>query len=179
MKIYHYVTGILNPTKEDLYNVPLKLWDYDTGACDDDEEDENINYKRRVVTFVFEQNFTNFLKGINMTANNWIKLKNTYEKNNNMMSYISYDTIIQRETTDGQITERWKNISEDDFQEFVSLYALFKPVDMGVIVNCNVEKKFPKASTEEKIGYMCAAEYDTFICIENELRLLQQGVRYH
>jgi hypothetical protein len=168
MKIYHYVTGILNPTKNEvLGEEPEEVTDDeetdDETDGETDEETENINYKRREVTFVFEINSDKFINDIK--AHDWEKMK---DRNDIMraMGVTTYDFITQTNMSSGMLTEMTSYISEDDYEDVFPLYVLFMPKDQGIKVDCDIEKEFSNVSTEEKIGTMCANKYDTFTFIE-------------
>ena len=83
MKIYHYVTGILNPTKSEVLDEEPEK---DTKSIK--KEEKNINYTRREVTFVFE-----------FDSNKLLKIKSSNDDIMNSMKCTKYHFITQTDYT--------------------------------------------------------------------------------
>ena len=168
MKIYHYVRGILNPTKEEVLNGELdEFTDSEPeDEPEDEEEDEtNVNNTRREVTFVFEINAEDFLK--NVKVSDWEKMK---ERNDIMksMNVTIFNFITQTDYTYRQTL----NVPYVDPQEYTDIdpfHVLFMTTDQGFKIDCDIKEEIPDALIERHIGHMCADEYDTFKFIEKEL----------
>ena len=171
MKIYHFITGILNPTKEDVLGETGEQSEYDVDETSDEkeqfsdsEEDEiNENYQRREVTFVFKINPRKFLRGVMDPV--WDKIK----RNDDIMRSMNVKTfeyITKDATNDGWFICEYDNICEEFYDDVDQFNVMFMVTDQGIKVDCDVKKEFPDSLTEKNIGTMCEYEYDTFIYIE-------------
>lgn len=176
MKIYHFVTGILNPTKEEVLNEDLaKLTeqynyrDETEDETEDEEEDKeedekNINNTRREATFVFEINTKDFLKNIKVSNLEKMKVRNDIMKS---MNITIYNFITQTDYTYRQ-TSNVPYVDPREYEDIDPFHVLFMTTDQGIKIDCDVAEEWPNALIEKNIGYMCADEYDTFKFIEEE-----------
>ena len=155
MKIYHHVTGIMNPTMEEVLGKEAIKPD------EESEEEVNENYQRREVTFVFEINPKKFLKD-----------GDTIDHISNLltdMDITTYEFVTKTATSGGIFTELADNVYEDDYEDVDPFHVLFMATDQGFKIDRElIEENFPNALTEKKIGYMCANDYDVFNLIEKE-----------
>lgn len=166
MKIYHFVTGILNPTREDVLG--QYEYKYDTTSDEkeqfsDEEEEINENYQRKEVTFVFEINPRDFLR--NVTVPVWEKI----QKNNDIMRALDvkkFEYITKGTTSGGWFMYEYDYLGEEHYDDVDPFHVMFMVTDQGIKVDCDVKDEFPDALTEKNIGSFTENEYDTFIYIE-------------
>ena len=173
MKIYHYVTGILNPTKADVLGEIDEQYENDTNKTsvgekeqfsDSDEEEEiNENYQRREVTFVFEIKPSKFLHGVSVSAWEKIKMENDIMKSMNVKKF---EYITKGATNSGWFIFEYDYLGEEHYDDVDPFYVMFMVTDQGIKADCDIKDEFPDALTEENIGTMCEYEYDTFKYIE-------------
>ena len=170
MKIYHYVTGILNPTKKEVLNGELEELEELTDESEDEEtdeetdEEEDLNNTRREVTFVFEIDSEAFLK--NISALDWEKMK---ERNDIMksMNVTIFNFITQTDYTYRR-TDNVPHVEPEEYEDIDPFHVLFMTTSQGIKIDCDIEEEWTYALIEKNIGSMCADEYDTFKFIEKE-----------
>jgi hypothetical protein len=165
MKIYHYVTGILNPTKEEVLNGVLDeltdQYESEDEEKDEEKDEEELNNTRREVTFVFEINAEDFLG--NVKVSDWEKMKSRNDIMKSMNVTI-YNFITQTDYT----TENVPYVDPEEYEDIDPFHVLFMTTDQGIKIDCDIEEELPNSLIEKHIGHMCADEYDAFIFIEKE-----------
>lgn len=170
MKIYHFVTGILNPTRADVLGEACEQFECEADETGDDEkkqlsdsEEAGENYQRREVTFVFEIDPHRFLCDVTVPV--WEKI----QENNDIMRALNvkkFEYITKEATNGGWFMCEYDYLGEENYDDVDPFHVMFMVTDQGIKADCNVEDEFPDVLTEENIGTMCEYEYDTFKYIE-------------
>ena len=164
MQIYHYVRGILNPTKEEVLD---PFVNYETEETEETDEEEELNNTRREVTLVFEIDSEAFLKGVSVL--DWEKMKKR-EDVFHAMGVTEFDFITQASQNRGtwseteRITEHSSYVCPTEYEDD-EFTVLFMATEQDIYVYDDGEYSFLPVSASFP---MCQDEREVYEYIENE-----------
>ena len=169
MQIYHYVRGILNPTKEEVLNPFVNFETEETEAEaeeeeEEEEEEEDLNNTRREVTFVFEIDSEAFLKGV--SVHDWEKMKKR-EDVFHAMGVTEFDFITLNRAPWSEteiITEHSSYVCPTEYEDD-EFSVLFMATEQDIYVYDDGEYSFLPVSASFP---MCQDEREVYEYIENE-----------
>ena len=165
MQIYHYVRGILNPTKEEVLD---PFVNYETEETEEtDEEEEDLNNTRREVTLVFEIDSEAFLKDVSVLDLEKMKKR---EDVFHAMGVTEFDFITQASQNRGtwseteRITEHSSYVCPTEYEDD-EFSVLFMATEQDIYVYDDGEYSFLPVSASFP---MCQDEREVYEYIENE-----------
>ena len=164
MQIYHYVRGILNPTKEEVLD---PFVNYETEETEETDEEEELNNTRREVTLVFEIDSEAFLKDVSVLDLEKMKKR---EDVFHAMGVTEFDFITQASQNRGtwseteRITEHSSYVCPTEYEDD-EFSVLFMATEQDIYVYDDGEYSFLPVSASFP---MCQDEREVYEYIENE-----------
>ena len=164
MQIYHYVRGILNPTKEEVLD---PFVNYETEETEETDEEEELNNTRREVTLVFEIDSEAFLKDVRVLDLEKMKKR---EDVFHAMGVTEFDFITQASQNRGtwseteRITEHSSYVCPTEYEDD-EFSVLFMATEQDIYVYDDGEYSFLPVSASFP---MCQDEREVYEYIENE-----------